>query len=107
MDDASQDVQTDDLFVGLTRPSLIFGIPYGAFVAEFMFVTIVFLAIGNPLYMLLVFPVHVVLYAVSANDPGALDSMFVWLRTFGRSRNTGFWGGASFTPLSLKKWNEK
>ena len=53
MDNGAQDVYTDPLFVGLTRPATMWGIPYIAFVIEFMATTLIFLAIGNPLYLLL------------------------------------------------------
>lgn len=106
MQEGAQDVRTDVLFVGLTRPATMWGIPYAAFVLEFIGTTLVFLAIGNPLYLLLAVPLHGVLYLVSSNDPGAFDSIFMWLKTIGRSRNTRFWGAASFAPLSHKKWVE-
>ena len=44
----------DPLFVGMTRPATVWGIPYGAFVVLIMVTAIVFLFIGNPLYLLLV-----------------------------------------------------
>jgi type IV secretion system protein VirB3 len=106
MESGAQDVYTDELFVGLTRPTTMWGIPYTAFVIEFMAATLVFLAIGNPLYLLLAAPIHGVLYAISASDPGAFDALFMWLKTIGRSRNSRFWGGASFSPLTYKKWVE-
>ena len=99
-----QDVYTDPLFVGLTRPATMWGIPYLAFVAEFMATTLIFLAVGNPLYLLLAVPIHGVMYLVSANDPGVFNSIFLWMKTFGRCRNTRFWNAASFSPLPTKKW---
>lgn len=106
MDTGAQDVYTDELFVGLTRPATMWGIPYTAFVIEFMATTLVFLAVGNPLYLLLAAPIHGVLYAISANDPGAFEALFIWLKTLGRSRNTRFWGAVSFAPANHKKWAE-
>jgi type IV secretion system protein VirB3 len=107
MQDGPQDVQTHALFVGLTRPVTIAGIPYGAFVVELMTVALVFLAVGNPLYLALAVPVHAALYLITANDPGAIDVIFMWVKTLGRCRNGRFWGAASFSPLSYSKWHEK
>lgn len=104
MQDGAQDVYTDPLFVGLTRPATMWGVPYHAFVVEFMATTLIFLAVGNPLYLLLAAPIHGVLYLITANDPGAISSIFMWMQTIGRCRNTRFWGAASFSPLSTKKW---
>jgi type IV secretion system protein VirB3 len=106
MDNGAQDVYTDELFVGLTRPATVWGIPYTAFVINFMVTATVFLAVGNPLYLLLAAPIHGVLYAISANDPGAFEAIFIWVKTLGRCRNTRFWGAASFAPATHKKWVE-
>lgn len=106
MKEGAQDVYTDVLFVGLTRPTTVWGIPYTAFVIEFMTTAIVFLAVGNPLYLLLAAPIHGVLYLISSNDPGAFDSVFMWMKTIGRCRNSRFWGAASFSPVTYKKWVE-
>lgn len=104
MDTGAHDVVTDELFVGLTRPATVWGVPYSAFVIEFMATTLVFLAVGKPLYLLLAVPIHAVLYAISAHDPRAFDALFVGLKTLGRSRNTRFWGAASFAPITHRKW---
>jgi len=104
MDNGAQDVYIDPLFVGLTRPATMWGIPYNAFVIEFIGTTLIFLAIGNPLYLALAIPIHGLLYLASASDPGVFSSMFMWIKTNGRCRNSRFWGAASFSPLPTKKW---
>lgn len=106
MANGTHDLHTDPLFVGLTRPTTVWGVPYIAFVAEFMATTLVFLAVGNPLYLTLALPAHGMLYVFSANDPGAFASLFLWMKTTGRCRNTRFWGAASFSPLALRKWRD-
>ena len=104
MDDGAVDVVTDPLFVGLTRPATMWGIPYTAFVFEFMATTLVFLAVGNPIYMLLAAPIHALLYLISANDPRMFDSIFKWMTTNGRCRNTKFWSGnVSFAPTAAER----
>ena len=98
-------VTVDPLFVGLTRPATIFGIPYEAFVAEFVLVAIVFLTVGDIFYLLLIVPLHGVMYLVGGQNPAAFGSLRVWSKTKGRCKNTRFWGGAaSFSPLASKKW---
>ncbi len=106
MESGAQDVYTDPLFVGLTRPATMWGVPYMAFVIEFMATTLIFLAAGNPLYLLLVVPIHAILYLLSANDPGIFNAIFMWIKTLGRCRNTRFWGAASFSPLATTKWTK-
>lgn len=106
MSKGTQDVYTDPLFVGLTRPATVWGIPYMAFVIEFMATTLIFLAVGNPIYLLLVVPIHAALYLISANDPEVFNSTWIWMKTIGRCRNSRFWGAASFSPLRTKKWTK-
>ena len=95
--------KTDTLFVGLTRPTTLFGIPYMAFVIEFMAVSVIFLAMGNPLYLLTGAPIHGLLYLMSAHDPGRFETIGLWLKTTGRCRTTPFWGAASFAPMPATK----
>lgn len=104
--DGTEDVCIDPLFVGLTRPATVMGIPYTAFILECLGTAITFLAVGNPLYLGLAVPFHSVLYLVSAQDPGAFDAILMWMKTTGRCRNARFWGAASFSPLSTRKWIE-
>ena len=91
-----QDVHIDVLFVGLTRPTTMWGIPFAAFIIEFMATVLIFLAVGNPIYLLVAAPIHGVLYLISANNPSIFHSIFMWMKTAGRCRNTRFWGSASF-----------
>jgi len=97
----------DLLFVGLTRVATVMGIPYAAFVAEVMVMSIVHVLIGNPLYLLCVIPVHGILYLISAHDPGVFAEIAAWSKTTSRCRNARFWEMYSFSPLELKKWHLK
>ena len=98
-------VTVDPLFVGLTRPATLFGIPYEAFVVEFVAIAIIFLATGDIFYLLLIVPLHGILYLVSAQNHSVFGSLMIWTMTKGRCKNTHFWGGAaSFSPLASKKW---
>ncbi len=106
MENEASEIHLDPLFVGLTRPATILGVPYSAFVIEFIGATLVFLGAGNPLYLALVLPVHAVMYLISSNDPGVFGSIFLWLKTIGRCQNTRFWGAASFSPLPTKKFTK-
>ena len=101
-----EDVTTDDLFVGLTRPATMWGIPYIAFVIEFMATTLVFLAIGNPLYLLLAAPIHALLYLISASNPRVFNEMAIWMTVNSRCVNARFWGATSFSPRATRNWTK-
>lgn len=99
-----EDVMTDDLFVGLTRPATMWGIPYHAFIVEFMVTTLVFLAVGNPLYLLLAAPIHGVLYLISSSNPRVFGEIAIWMAVNSRCVNSRFWGAPSFSPRNTRKW---
>lgn len=101
-----QKPQKDILFVAMTRVPTILGVPYVAFVLELMFASVVNIASGNPLYALLVIPVHLIFYMIAAHDPGIFSEIEVWTRTIGRCLNRSFWGSASFSPLTTNKWKK-
>lgn len=104
MSEKENKLQKDLLFVALTRVPTIMGVPYMAFVLEMMFASLMIIMVGKPWYMLLVVPVHAVLYLISAKDPGIFSEMEIWLKTAGRCLNRSFWGATSFSPLPTKKW---
>ncbi|MFZ4701730.1 MAG: type IV secretion system protein VirB3 [Candidatus Methylumidiphilus sp.] len=96
-------VTVDPLFVGLTRPATIFGIPYEAFVVEFVLVAIVFLGVGDIFYLLLIVPLHGVLYLVGGQNHAVFGSLRAWTMTKGRCMNTRFWGARQ----AFRRWPPK
>lgn len=99
-----EEISVDVLFVGLTRPATIFGIPMGAFVFELCAITCLFIGVGNPLYMLLVLPIHGVLYAISFKDPGMFDDISLFFKTLSLCLNFRFWGCRSFSPYPVQRY---
>jgi len=106
MEGSDDTIAVDKLFVGMTRPATVWGVPYTAVAMESMAVAIIFLAAGNPLYLLLAVPMHGILYLVGSSDPGVFDSIMVWVQTAARCMNSRFWGAASFAPGKANKWAE-
>jgi type IV secretion system protein VirB3 len=105
MENEPFDIHIDQLFVGLTREPTLLGIPYFAFIIEMMSTVLIFLGTGNPFVLLVGVPIHGITYLISAGNPGVFASMFLWLKTNGRCRNTRFWNGAaSLSPLRIQRW---
>jgi len=102
MTESEELITVDPLFVGLTRPATLYGIPYFAAVIEFMAVTIGFLAIGNPLSLLAIVPVHFILYLISSADNNIFNSIALWFKTNSLCQNRYFWGAVTFSPLGIK-----
>jgi type IV secretion system protein VirB3 len=100
----SQSVRKDILFVAMTRVPTVLGVPYVAFVLELVIASVVNVVTGNPLYSLLVVPVHAIFYLITTKDAGIFAEIEVWAKTIGRCLNRRFWGSASFSPISTRKW---
>ncbi len=100
------ELETDEVFLGLTRPATVLGIPMTAFVFEVLLVAFIFLAIGNVLWLFLFVPVHGMMFLISSSDPGRFSSWAMFFKTFGRCMNLVFWKSASYSPLRMKRYND-
>jgi type IV secretion system protein VirB3 len=97
----------DPLFLGLTRPTMIWGISYEALIVCLMASAVIFLAVGNPFYMLVYIPMHGVCYLVCLRDPRTFRLIVLWLNTKGKCNSKSRWGNVStatpfFNTRSIK-----
>ncbi|MBY4679117.1 type IV secretion system protein VirB3 [Marinobacterium arenosum] len=90
---------TDPLFVGVTRPSMVGGITYEALIVCVMVTAVVFLGSGNIFTLTIYLPLHVISYLVCQKDPRAFRLLSLWVSTKGRSVSRQYWGASSATPL--------
>ena len=93
----------DPVFVGATRPSMIWGVTYSAVMLNVMALMEFFLVTKNLLVLLIAIPVHGVCMLLCARDARAFDLALLWGRTrlpalFG---NLTFWRASSYSPLVL------
>ena len=91
------------LFLAVTRPALWAGIPIEAAVPILLAAACVLIGTNNPIYA----PITgAVMYALARlivrQDVNAFRLLFLWGRTKAANRNRAFWGGSSYTPLTLK-----
>jgi len=94
-----ESVNVDPLFVGLTRPTMVLGVQFEAFVINGMLTAIVFLATGNPLWLLVGLPIHGIAYVISLNEPRQFSLLFLWLTSKSKCRNRGYWKVNSYSPF--------
>jgi type IV secretion system protein VirB3 len=91
----------DPLFVGATRPSMLWGVTYSAVMLNAMCIMELFLLTKNLLILLLAAPIHGVCLLLCARDARFFDLVLLW----GRTRlpaflgNLRFWKASSFSPL--------
>ena len=93
----------DPVFVGATRPSMIWGVTYSAVMLNVMAVMEFFLVTKNLLVLLIAIPVHGVCVLLCARDARVFDLALLWGRTrlpalFG---NWPYWRASSYSPLAL------
>jgi type IV secretion system protein VirB3 len=91
----------DPLFVGATRPSMLWGVTYSAVMLNAMCIMELFLLTKNLLILLIAAPIHGVCMLLCARDARFFDLVLLW----GRTRlpallgNLRFWKASSFSPL--------
>lgn len=92
----------DPLYVGPTRPSMAWGIPFEAWLAILLISAFAFLATGNLLCGLLAFPLYGVSWVICLNDPRGFELALKWLETKGASISRRKFGAASRSPLASR-----
>jgi len=103
MSERNSGLIADPVFVGATRPSMIWGVTYSAVMLNAMAVMEFFLVTKNLLVLLIAIPVHGVGVLFCARDPRFFDLALLW----GRTRlpalfsNLQFWRASSYSPLTL------
>ena len=93
----------DPLFVGATRPSMLWGVTYSAVMLNAMCILELFLLTKNLLILLLAAPIHGVCMLLCARDARVFDLVVLW----GRTRlpalltNLRYWKASSYSPLVI------
>jgi type IV secretion system protein VirB3 len=96
-------VIADPLFVGATRPPMIWGVTYSAVMMNSVCVMELFLTTKNLLTLLIAAPIHGVCMLLCARDARFFDLLLLW----GRTRlpalltNLRFWKASSHSPLAI------
>ena len=91
----------DPLFVGATRPSMLWGVTYSAVMLNAMCIMELFLVTKNLLILLLAAPIHGVCMLLCARDARFFDLVLLWGRTGlpALLGNRWFWKASSYSPL--------
>lgn len=112
MDD-EEGIDVDALAVGLTRPSTVLGVPYGAAILNLLISVEALSLTENLLWLLLCLPVHGICYLITLNDPRTFELLALWSRTTLGTLITSrwYWSASSYSPLTfrdrpgcLKRW---
>ena len=100
----NQGLVADTLFVGITRPSMVWGVTYSAMLINVVMTMETFIVTKNLAWLLAFVPLHGVFYLVCLFEPRFFDLLQLW----GRTRlpalaagNLRFWRANSYSPLVL------
>jgi len=100
----NQGILADTLFVGMTRPSMVWGVTYSAMMVNIVITTESFIVTKNLAWLLAFLPIHGVLWLVCLYEPRFFDLLQLW----GRTRlpaliagNLAHWRANSYSPLRL------
>ncbi len=93
------EITRDVLFQGATRPPMVFGVTLEAFLVTGMISAIIFLGVGNPLYLFVAVPMHLIAYLICLNEPRAFKLLSLKLKCMANNRNRAFWKSNSYSPL--------
>ncbi len=86
-------LQSDPLFLGLTRPTLVFGVTYMWFVVNIMLNIIAFINTEDMQFLLVAFPViHAIGFFISSKEPRFLDIEFIKSAKCSKCKNLAYHG---------------
>lgn len=104
MDD-DEGIEVDKLAVGLTRPSTVLGVPYGAVILNLLVSVEALSLTSNLMWLLMCIPVHGICYLITLKDPRTFELLALWTRTTLGTLITSrlYWSASSYSPLSLKE----
>ena len=97
-------VNVDTLVVGLTRPSTILGVPYGAVMLNLLVSVEALSLTENLLWLLMCLPVHGIFYLITLKDPRTFELLALWARTTLGTliSSRWYWSAASYSPLTVR-----
>lgn len=102
--DRNLGLAADPLFVGLTRPTMIWGVTYSAMLLNLMLTMETFIVTKNLIWLLAFLPLHGSFYLVCMYEPRFFDLLQLWCRLrlpALLAGNLRFWRANSYSPLPL------
>lgn len=92
----SEGLKTDSLFIGLTRPPMLFGVSYMYFIMNIMVCMMAYVATVNFKYMMIMFPIHGLGYYLCSREPLFLELFKVRSEKCSRCKNRLYHGANSY-----------
>lgn len=92
-------VRTDPLFVGLTRPPLLFGVSYTYFVVNALISMTMYIATSNFRYLMMAIPIHAIGFYICSKEPLFIELFKIRADKCSRCKNRFYHGANSYDPF--------
>mgnify|MGYP002138570540 CR=1 FL=1 len=90
MSDSKGGLQSDQLFLGLTRPAMVLGVHYVIFMMNFMCTVLLFVNLQSNKFVtaaLVFFSIHIASYLICLKEPRAIELLMSRYGKCSRCRN--------------------
>ena len=92
----SGNIQSNPLFVGLTRPPMLFGVSYTFALLNGMMCMLTYITTSQFRYLAIMFPVHFIGYYICSKEPLFIELFKVRAEKCTRSKNKFYHGANSY-----------
>jgi type IV secretion system protein VirB3 len=89
-------VIADPLFIGLTRPPMLFGVSYTFAVTNGMLCMLAYIGMSKLIYLAMMFPIHALGYYLCTKEPLFIELFKVRAEKCSRSKNKIYHGANSY-----------
>ncbi|QKX01380.1 type IV secretion system protein VirB3 [Wolbachia endosymbiont of Cruorifilaria tuberocauda] len=89
-------IQINQLFKGLTRPAMLFGVSYTFAILNVLICMLIFINTNDLRTFLVLFAIHGLGYIASAKEPLFIELFMVKLRKCSRCLNRFYYGANSY-----------
>jgi type IV secretion system protein VirB3 len=101
-------LETDTLFLALTRPAMWLGVPIEALMIVVFIAVFMLLATSNPLYSLLFAgTAYALIRLIVRTDYNMFRILSLWTQTKTKAKNRDYWQGSTYSPLPVKGLKRK
>jgi type IV secretion system protein VirB3 len=90
------DLDSDSLFIGLTRPPMIFGVSYTFAMFNMLIGLVGYILAGDFKFLAAIVPIHFVGYLICSKEPLFIELFKTRAEKCNRSRNRFFHGANSY-----------
>lgn len=91
-------VHNDSLFVGLTRPPLLFGVSYTFALLNGLVCLMLYVMTSEFKYLVIMFPIHFLGYYLCSKEPLFIELFMIKSSKFSRCKNRFYHGADSYDP---------